>query len=99
MATMTRKATITYTIEAGQFGDVEFFAYGRRISVMLKTHTLRNDPETLARMDAIIGFNMWRWLGIEGSHLPAGVTMNDVIEAVLVARDEVADMGDCVLED
>jgi hypothetical protein len=97
MTTTMTKATITYQIEKGQWGEAFFFVRGEIISSMLKVSLLRNDPETIRRMDSWIGHNMWRWLGIKVDRLPRGITVDDLITAVLVARDEVADAGDCVL--
>ena len=91
--------TLTYAISPGQYGHVSVFNNGRLVAKILKLWCLRMDSAFLHRMETMIGFDSWRRLGIIPDTLPRGVTVNDIRDAYLVARDEVADAGDCVLPD
>jgi hypothetical protein len=55
--------------------------------------TLRNDPAEIERQMNVIGYNTWRYLGIQADTLPRGVTEKDIVAAYLIARDVLADKG------
>lgn len=87
---------LSYRFTKGQYGKVTLFHNDRPVAENLKLWCVRNDPESQARMLGWIGFNEWRYLGIIPDTLPRGVTVRDVADAYLVARDEIIDVGDCV---